>query len=44
MLADTEPLLNLRYRIASLGDLANRVAFELFREIGFAHVGLLPQI
>ena len=36
MLADPQPLRDLRYRIATLGDLTHRVALELFREIAFA--------
>src|SRR5689334_10561053 len=41
MLADAEPLRNLRNRIASLRDLAHRVTLKIFAEIRFAHDALL---
>jgi hypothetical protein len=41
MWAYTQPLRNLRYRIAPLGDLKHRVTFEIVAEIGLAHNGLL---
>ena len=44
MLAETEPLRNLRYRAAPLGDPTRRVALELFRDSAFAPVGLLASV
>lgn len=41
MLADAEPLRNLRNRIASLRDLTHSVALKVFAEIRFAHDALL---
>ncbi|MEX1663601.1 tyrosine-type recombinase/integrase [Thioclava sp. 15-R06ZXC-3] len=41
MRAHPEPLRNLRNRVATLGDLRDRVSLELVAEIAFAHLGLL---
>jgi hypothetical protein len=41
MQAYTQPLRNLRYRIAPLGDLHHSVPFEIVAETTFAHDGLL---
>ena len=41
MLADTEPLRNLGYRISTLGDLGHRIALELITEVGLPHRRLL---
>ncbi|MFM2279631.1 MAG: hypothetical protein RLZZ444_1862, partial [Pseudomonadota bacterium] len=41
MLADPQPLRNLRNRITSIGHLTHRIALELFTEFGFAHDCLL---
>lgn len=44
MLADPEPLRNLRDRIASLGDLTHGVAFKIFTEIRLTYNALLASI
>src|SRR5690606_6684244 len=41
VLADAEPLRNLRYRISTLGDLGHRIALELVSEIWLPHRRLL---
>ena len=41
MLANTQPLRNLCYRMASLGDLRHRVPFEIVAESAF--MASLPQ-
>jgi hypothetical protein len=41
MLADTQPLRNLRNRITPFRDLTHRVTLKLFAEIRFAHGDLL---
>ena len=41
VLADPQPRRNLRYRIAPLGDLKDRVPLEVLGEVRFAHRGLL---
>jgi hypothetical protein len=38
---DTQPLRDLRNRIAPLGDLSHRITLEIVAEIDFAHHGLL---
>ncbi|GGC36816.1 hypothetical protein GCM10011371_25260 [Novosphingobium marinum] len=41
MLADPEPLRNLRHPVAALGDLGHRITLELVAEISFPHRRLL---
>lgn len=41
VLAYPEPLRNLRYPVAPLGDLRHRIAFELITEISLSHRRLL---